>query len=181
MGASGMKQFDEVGYFFLLLVPGMVLAAILDPPRANLSYALMLTPYLVFWCIRLYMRNRRKASKFTDTPVMSLQNPKATPAKYSNPRAKPMRNPTPEARPQSGTPRGRRAKFADFLAFVVGPALFVLGLLSYTHKYGRGIEYSSASLALISVGVGLVAFGLLRRQWRREELKQGSSENFRDK
>lgn len=68
-------------------------------------------------------------------------------------------------------------RLLDFLSFVVGPVMLVLGLFSFTPKSVLGdnsiaiaYSYEETALLLIAAGTALIAFGLLRKRWASEKM-----------
>ena len=69
-----------------------------------------------------------------------------------------------------------RNKVLDVLFFVIGPVLFAFGLFDFSIRHGGGgrrepttyavYYYSDDATLMIAIGVGLIAFGLVRRNWR---------------
>lgn len=58
------------------------------------------------------------------------------------------------------------ARVLDFVCFVVGPTMFVANVLDYGRK-----GYSGDASFFAGIGVGLVAFGILRIYWARTQKK----------
>lgn len=67
---------------------------------------------------------------------------------------------------ERGALRGHmNSKIIDFTSFVIGPIMCVYGLLSFV-SVDTVFMYRNDSKFLIAAGVGLTAFGIVRRKWK---------------
>ncbi len=148
------RLLDEIAFIAVSLVPAVVLLGALDPAHPLTGVAILVAPYLFISLVRISFRlHRREGGRHATTD--SGKN-------------------MAHEKPASGGKPTTKGKFADLLAFVVGPVLLIMGVFSFSHDE-RAIEYSPGSVLLIGLGVGFIAFGLLRRQWL-SELKRTNKE-----
>ena len=71
-----------------------------------------------------------------------------------------------------------RSKILDIICFVIGPVLLPFGLLDFSYRHsGDGpfrepstyavYYYGQDAILMVTLGVGLIAYGLLRRNWSK--------------
>lgn len=147
-----MRVLDELAFMALSLIPAAILYTVIVPTDPLFTWAIFVGPYLIF-CIFRGLLHRYRAN------------------------TRPQVRAIPEV-PRMGKvsrisvdPSTKRGKLFDFLAFVLGPVLLTMGVFSFSHR-GHTIEYSAEAVLLIGIGVGLIAYGFLRRQWLRERKGQ---------
>ena len=68
-------------------------------------------------------------------------------------------------------------KILDIIYFVFGPFLLIISIFSFKHKgligdsYSNPIYYPLESKVGIGIGVALICIGILRRNWRKKNIK----------
>ncbi|MBT9457479.1 MAG: hypothetical protein IV097_12745 [Burkholderiaceae bacterium] len=159
-----MRALDEISYFVLWLLPGLVLIGIVEPIKPASVIALALLPYSVATMIRYIFWRRtgqyltRYAKQWTRAKLRMAKQETVDGIKSKS-----------ELMMQS---KGRLApllaRIIDVICFVGGPTILIPHVLAFTNSR-EAVIYKTDDLFWIEVGVGMITFGVLLKYWAAKD------------
>ncbi len=169
-GSTWLFFFDEVEIFIYCFIPGLILAGSFETPNGWMLLLLFVLPYLVSALFRYVFKTAfgQTFSQYLKEARMRKQQ-EAQADSMDSREALAHRSPVFEKLPTSQSRQHHR--LMDVFCFVLGPVLVVVNLLYFfaaKKRYDSSGLLVGAELYWIGIGVALIALGMLRRYWGKQ-------------
>ena len=161
--------FDEVEVFIYCFIPGLILAGSFATTSGWMLLLLFVLPYLVSALIR-YVFKRVFGKKFSQYLKEARTRSQDAQADSMDSREA-LAHQSPVSEKSQTSQSRQRHRLLDVICFVLGPVLVVVNLLYFfasKKRYDTSGLLVGAELYWIGVGVALIALGMLRRYWGKQ-------------